>query len=54
MSATTVLEVGDTAPDFEPRGTHDGGQSTYSLSKFTDDGEWVFLIQIRAHTPAFA
>ena len=44
MSATTVLDVDDTAPDFELRGTRDGVQSTYRLSDFTDDGEWVFLM----------
>lgn len=36
--------MGDAAPDFELRGTHDGEQSTDRLSDFTDDGEWVFLM----------
>jgi len=36
--------VGDTAPDIELRGTHDGEQSTYRLSDFTDNGKWVFLM----------
>ena len=44
MSATTVLDVGDTAPDFELRGTHDSEQSTYRLSDITDDGRWAFLM----------
>ena len=44
MSAPIVLDVGDTAPDFELRGVYDGEQSTYRLSDITDNGEWVFLM----------
>ena len=42
MSGTHILEVGDTAPDFELPGTHDGGRDTYRLSDYTDTGQWVF------------
>lgn len=38
-----VLEAGDTAPDFELRGTMDGTHGTYRLSDYTDDDKWVFL-----------
>lgn len=44
MSGTHILEIGDTAPDFELRGTHDGDRDTYRLGDYTDAGQWVFLM----------
>ncbi|GGI99982.1 peroxiredoxin [Halobellus salinus] len=44
MSGTHILEVGDTAPGFELRGTHDDDSDTYRLSDYTDAGQWVFLM----------
>jgi peroxiredoxin len=38
MDETPMLTVGETAPDFELRGTLDGEKGTYRLSEFTDDG----------------
>lgn len=38
-----MLQVGETAPDFELRGTQDGDRQRYRLSEFTDDGNWVLL-----------
>jgi len=43
MSGGHILQVGDTAPDFELHGTGDGGRRTYRLSEFTDAGQWVLL-----------
>ena len=43
MTGTQILEVGDTAPDFELRGTRDGDRDIYRLSDYTDAGQWVFL-----------
>jgi peroxiredoxin len=38
-----MLEIGETAPHFELRGTTDDERRTYRLSEFTDDGLWVPL-----------
>jgi peroxiredoxin Q/BCP len=43
VTATSILGVGDTAPDFELRGTHDGDRDSYRLGDYTDAGQWVFL-----------
>lgn len=43
MTERPILEVGDTAPDFELRGTHESDRDSYRLSDYTDDGQWVFL-----------
>jgi len=39
----SILEAGDTAPDFTLRGTHDGEDRLYSLGEFTDAGNWVLV-----------
>jgi len=38
-----MLEVGDTAPDFELPGVNQEEADTYRLSEFTDAGSWVVL-----------
>ena len=43
MTESTILKAGDTAPNFELRGTESGETRTYRLSYFTDTGQWVFL-----------
>ena len=43
VTDTRTPEVGDTAPDFELRGTREGDHDTYRLTDYTDAGRWVVL-----------
>jgi peroxiredoxin len=38
-----MLKEGETAPDFELQGFHDGGVERYRLSDYTDAGNWVVV-----------